>query len=483
MPRTLTPHAAVDALAVAYDRAIGALRDAMSRYISQGIEPTPDQRALFRYPELRVHYDGRSSKWGRGGRSYAQLIWAGDYAASITQPQAFRPYLEQQLAFLTEDYGARISVGVSESEIPYPFVLDGSQELDADRVRPADLARHFPYPKLSNVGDAVIDGEKIMRPDGARPLSLFEAPRVDMSLKRIEHYCGTHWQDVQPWILFTNYQRYVEEFVRWAAGVVAETPGAILSCPGRVRLEHGQSEQAITQAALGAPWRKFQMPAYHLVQPNERGVTLVNIGVGPSNAKTITDHLAVLRPHCWIMVGHCGGLRNSQRIGDYVLAHAYLRRDKILDDQVPLEIPIPAIAEVQVALQRAALEASEEGAESLKARLRTGTVVSYADRNWELNFADERKRLSQSRAIAVDMESACIATQGFRLRVPYGVLLCVSDKPLHGEIKLPGAADKFYERAIGAHLQIGIRTIELLQEDVSALHSRKLRSFDEPAFR
>src|SRR5205085_6890875 len=127
--------------------------------------------------------------------------------------------------------------------------------------------------------------------------------------------------------------------------------------------------------ALDAPWRKYQMPAYHLHQPNGDGVTLINIGVGPSNAKNITDHLAVLRPHCWLMIGHCGGLRHTQRIGDYVLAHAYLRRDGILDDVVPPEIPIPALAEVQVALQQAAAAVTGESGEALKARLRTGTVV------------------------------------------------------------------------------------------------------------
>jgi AMP nucleosidase len=225
------------------------------------------------------------------------------------------------------------------------------------------------------------------------------------------------------------------------------------------------------------------MPAYHLTRGDGAGVTLVNIGVGPSNAKTITDHLAVLRPHCWLMIGHCGGLRHTQRIGDYVLAHAYLRRDKVLDDRVPLEIPIPAIAEVQVALQQAAASAAGEAPEELRRRLRTGTVASYADRNWELNYREERRILSQSRAIAVDMESACIATQGFRMRVPYGVLLCVSDKPLHGEIKLPGTADRFYESAIGAHFRIGLETLEILKRNPAALHSRKLRAFDEPPFR
>src|ERR1700721_1251958 len=94
----------------------------------------------------------------------------------------------------------------------------------------------------------------------------------------------------------------------------------------------------------------------------------------------------------------------------------------------------------------------------------------------------ERRIINISRAIAVDMESATVATQGFRMRVPYGTLLCVSDKPLHGEIKLPGAANAFYERAIGEHLQIGIAALELLKSQRDTLHSRKLRSFDEPPF-
>ena len=225
------------------------------------------------------------------------------------------------------------------------------------------------------------------------------------------------------------------------------------------------------------------MPAYHLTDEGGSGVTLINIGVGPSNAKNITDHLAVLRPNCWLMVGHCAGLRDSQSIGDYVLAHAYLRQDRILDDLVPPGVPIPALAEVQVALQEAAASVTGYGAAALKERLRTGTVVTNEDRNWELRFTQERKRINLSRAVAVDMESGTVAAQGFRLRVPYGTLLCVSDKPLHGEIKLPGAANAFYETAIAQHLQIGLAALGLLRQRRDSLHSRKLRSFDEPPFR
>jgi AMP nucleosidase len=250
--------------------------------------------------------------------------------------------------------------------------------------------------------------------------------------------------------------------------------------PGDVVIRRGDDA---TRIVATSPWSRFQMPAYHLKTPDGDGVTLVNIGVGPSNAKTITDHLAVLRPHCWLMVGHCGGLRPTQTIGDYVLAHAYLRQDHILDEIVPPDIPIPALAEVQVALQQAAAHVTGERGESLKRRLRTGTVVTYDDRNWELRWSQERRRINLSRAVAVDMESGTLAAQGYRFRVPYGTLLCVSDKPLHGEIKLPGAANAFYERAVGQHLEIGIAALDLLRRNLENLHSRKLRAFDEPPFR
>jgi AMP nucleosidase len=211
---------------------------------------------------------------------------------------------------------------------------------------------------------------------------------------------------------------------------------------------------------------------------------MINIGVGPSNAKTITDHVAVLRPHAWLMLGHCAGLRNSQRLGDYVLAHAYMREDHVLDDDLPVWVPIPALAEVQVALEGAVAEITGYEGFELKRIMRTGTVGTIDNRNWELR--DHRgpvKRLSQARAIALDMESATIAANGFRFRVPYGTLLCVSDKPLHGELKLPGMATAFYRTQVNQHLQIGIRAIQKLAAmPPEALHSRKLRSFFETAF-
>jgi AMP nucleosidase len=260
-----------------------------------------------------------------------------------------------------------------------------------------------------------------------------------------------------------------------------DSPYTALSCCGNfvVTKDTPNPEELIANS----PWRKHQMPSYHLLAEGRAGISLVNIGVGPSNAKNITDHLAVMRPHVWLMIGHCGGLRPSQSIGDYVLAHAYLRDDHVMDDVLPPEIPIPPIAEVQQALSQAAVAITGEDGDALKKRLRTGTVVTTDDRNWELRYTLSALRFSQSRAVAIDMESATLAAQGYRFRVPYGTLLCVSDKPLHGELKLPGQANHFYERAIREHIDIGIETMKILRGFGPKLHSRKLRAFDEPPFR
>jgi AMP nucleosidase len=476
--------AAVDRLERLYSEATGALAAALERYLATGEPPSVQARAGFRYPLLRIqHRDGISTPTVNR-RAFARLQRPGIYETTITHPHAFRRYLLEQLCPLIEEYGARVEVSVSAQEIPYPYVLERTDEFVSGRITSADLARHFPTPQLATVGDEIADGEWEFREGQARPLSLFDAARVDYSLRRLVHYTGSDWRHVQQWILLTNYHRYVDQFVRWGREQLAATASPFrLVLPGDVLIERGHSQSHADALVAGCAWHRFQMPAYHLVAPNGAGVTLVNIGVGPSNAKNITDHLAVLRPNCWLMVGHCGGLRDTQRIGDYVLAHAYLRQDHILDALVPREVPIPALAEIQIALQDAAAHITGARGEALKGLLRTGTVVTNDDRNWELRFTQERKRINLSRAIAVDMESGTIAAQGLRLRVPYGTLLCVSDKPLHGEIKLPGAANVFYERAVAQHLQIGLKALDLLRDRGNTLHSRKLRSFDEPPFR
>lgn len=462
-----------------YDEAVSTLRSDIAAFVADGTLPPESRRTenAWCYPELRIAYLGRETHPALA-RAFGRLEHPGIYSTTITRPLLFTNYLTEQLNLLDDDYDIEISVGRSSQQIPFPYVLDAAV---AGNVSPSELACHFPTTELAMIGDELADGIDIGAAGDPMPLALFDGLRTDFSLARLAHYTGTSPDHCQRFILFTNYHRYVDEFVDWAGTQVGSNGYVALSGAGGLYLD-APMENARVRLSDTA-WRRHQMPAYHLVREDRSGITLVNIGVGPSNAKTITDHLAVIRPEAWLMIGHCGGLRESQKIGDYVLAHAYLRDDHVLDPVLPPEIPLPAIAEVQQALADAAEEVSGSGGSDLKRRMRTGTVVTTDDRNWELRYSESARRFSQSRAIAIDMESATIAAQGYRFRVPYGTLLCVSDKPLHGEIKLPGQANRFYEEAIAAHLKIGVRTCELLLEQGDKLHSRKLRAFNEPPFR
>src|SRR5258707_9160728 len=250
----------------------------------------------------------------------------------------------------------------------------------------------------------------------AKKLFLFAPERMALSMERLAHYCGTPAESFQRYVLFTNYAMHVEEF--------------------RARFPEAE----------GPSRPDVQMPAWHHRTADQDGVTIVDIGVGPSNAKTVTDHLAVLRPDAMLMIGHCAGLRNHQEIGDYVLATAYLRDDRILDHALPTTIPVIPNHRLNSYLLTA-LDAH-------RARYRIGTVLTTANRNWELEIEAMEHTFEQSRAVAVDMESATIAANGFRYRIPSATLLCISDKPLHGAPKLAEQAKRFYDASRRAHLEI-----------------------------
>ncbi|UAB77361.1 AMP nucleosidase [Erythrobacter sp. SCSIO 43205] len=464
-----------------YSDAVSTLRADVIEFGKSGAIPPERKRhdGSYAYPQLTLRYSGVGDPKDRS-RAFGRLEMPGTYSTTITRPDLFAGYLAEQLGLISQEYEIDVSVSRSRQEIPFPYVLDGEAGAAMQGIAPQEIAQHFPSTDLSLIGDELADGIELA--DGKDiPLSLFDGLRTDYSLARLAHYTGTQVEDFQDFILFTNYHRYVDEFVNWGAQQIGKDGYTALTGAAGLLIE--ESTDNAQEQLNDTAWRRHQMPAYHLMRDDGRGITLVNIGVGPSNAKTICDHLAVLRPHAWMMIGHCGGVRSSQKIGDFVLAHAYLRDDHVLDGVLPPEVPIPPIAEVQLALASAAEAVSGVQGANIKQRMRTGTVVTTDDRNWELLYATSAKRFSQSRAIAVEMESATIAAQGYRFRVPYGTLLCVSDKPLHGEIKLPGQANKFYEEAIAAHLQIGLEAVKNLRDEGDSLHSRKLRAFNEPPFR
>jgi AMP nucleosidase len=330
----------------------------------------------------------------------------------FASPGAIRWYLERELGQLAAA-GARISVSQGRKAVD---LHDPELGLALDETT-WDLRR--------------------------KKLFLFGPERMALSINRLEHYTGTPADQFQRYVLLTNYSWHVEEF-----------RSALPDCTGP------DSDGR-------------QMPAWHHRLPGRAGITMINIGVGPSNAKTITDHLAVLRPDLVLMIGHCGGLRNHQAIGDLVLATAYMRDDRVLDDVLPLSVPVVSNHTLNTLLLN---ELTTRGL-----RRRMGIVFTTANRNWELQLSSVDTRLRLSRAIAVDMESATVAANGFRYRIPTATLLAVSDKPLHSRPKLNDDAQSFYASTRRQHVEIAISVADTVRAQYpGGLPSADIRSPDEP---
>ena len=416
-----------------------------------------DRYGEVRYPKLTVEVE----RWRPIDRSepFGYVDEAGTYSAVISRPDLMEPYLTAQLEALTSNYPCSVEVGYSDVAIP-PAYIKG--------MPPIDETANLPRPTLDEVHDAIVDGHWDAFNGAEKPLFHFGPQRFDLALARLEHYTGIEADSLQRFILFTNYAMHVTEFVKFGLRELSDPDSRYT----RLVLPSGETVSdtvALEDLELES---KFQMPRYDLVTENGDGITMINIGVGPSNAKTITDSLAVLRPEAWIMIGHCAGLDARMRIGDLILGNAYERHDHVLDDYLRRELPIPAVPEIQRTLEKAVSKVYGSDA----SLMRTGTVLSTGDRNWE--WKDPRdlwEWLRGSTAAAVDMESCTIAANGYRYRVPYGTLLAVSDLPLHAVPKLPAGAQAFYSNSKEAHVMCAVRAVEKLARHPERLRTRKLR--------
>lgn len=447
---------AVTTLIELYDAACATAREALA---------AEDYAAYAQVVYPKVVVDVR--EWVPIDRSepFGYVDEEGRYAAVVSKPRIMRDYLQDQLERLSGNYPCDILVGPSEVRIPPEYIrgapLVGQQ-------RPPEV----PRPTLDDVHDGIIDGEWAAFHGEEKPLFHFGPQRFDIACARIEHYTGIEVDTVQKYILFTNYAMHTTEFVRFGLRELTREDSrytALVLPNGETVHPYDAVDLDVDALTLVS---RFQMPRFDLITAGGDGITMINIGVGPSNAKTITDCLAVLRPEAWIMIGHCAGLDGRMRMGDLILGNAYQRDDHILDRHIPVDVPIPAIPEVQRMLE-ASVEAVYGENQEL---MRTGTVISTADRNWEWRTPQELwEWLRGSTAVAVDMESCLIAANGYRYRVPYGTLLSVSDLPLHAVPKLPAAAQAFYSNSKEAHVMCAVRAVEALAHNPERLRTRKLR--------
>ena len=312
--------AALARLELIYDTHTAFLRDQFGKLLKKGTLPA---RVRATYPEVLLETSTYAQIDSR--LAYGHVAGPGVYSTTVTRPALFRGYLLEQLRLLLRNHGVPVEIRPSSEPIPLHFAFPDGIHVEGeitDRMeRP--LRDLFDVPDLAVMDDAIVNGTYQPPPGAPMPLAPFTASRVDYSLHRLPHYTATAPQHFQNFVIFTNYQFYIDEFVTKARLMMAAGGSGYESLiePGNLTPPTG-SEAPVS----GIPLERLpQMPAYHLTRPGHMGLTMVNIGVGPSNAKTITDHIAVLRPHAWLMLGHCAGLRNSQALGDYVLAHGYVR--------------------------------------------------------------------------------------------------------------------------------------------------------------
>ncbi|MGE5336474.1 MAG: AMP nucleosidase, partial [Gemmatimonadota bacterium] len=374
------PAAALARVRAIYDQSIEFLRDRLVRFLA-GEDPAQRVRACYPFVRIRIETVARADS----RLSYGFVAGPGIYETTLTRPDLFGNYFFEQFRLLLLNHQVALEIGIGRQPIPVHFSLGEDEYFEGSlspemRLRLRDL---FDLPDLGRMDDGIANGTFVPQGGEPLPLALFTAPRVDYSLHRLRHYTATAPEHFQNFVLFTNYQFYVDEFVRIGHALMEQADAAAGDYvafvePGNVITRRGQPAPDSPLARLP------QMPAYHLVRADGTGITMVNIGVGPANAKTITDHVAVLRPHAWIMLGHCAGLRTTQQLGDYVLAHGYVREDHVLDEDLPTWVPIPALAEIQVALERAVAEVTQLSGYELKRVMRTGTVASTDNRDWEL---------------------------------------------------------------------------------------------------
>ena len=203
--------------------------------------------------------------------------------------------------------------------------------------------------------------------------------------------------------------------------------------------------------AFGVPMVGFEA---NMRAATAEGITMINFGMGSPNAALIMDLLSSIRPKACLFLGKCGGISDKTHLGDYILPLAGIRGEGTSNDYFPPEVPaLPAFM-----LQRAVSTALRDNGSDYW----TGTVYTTNRRVWE---HDEKFKAywRETRAMAVDMETATLFSCGFFNHIPTGALLLVSDNPMTPEGVKTGESDTLVTRNFAAaHVRLGIESMKLI---------------------
>jgi AMP nucleosidase len=452
-----------------YEGSKNSVQD-LIRQLNEGKQASSD-RALGGYPVMGISVDGRPPSFRRQFHR-SSYGWfrrgAGMYASEFSQIDVMRSYLEEELPPLLERYETELLVGrSSHTYIPIDLALNGSGlkiDFDEDTVW-----EYFVRPQLDRVQWAWHFGKKYK----FNRLAHYEAISTDMMLHRLLHYTGTDPKKFQRFVFFTNFKHHLKPFMEWGEREAAD-PNS--ECTG-VTVSPGLSGQT----------NYFEVPdhpAVHVEFPNGRGITMINIQVGAPNVWKIVDCLAALRLYGVVLLGICGGLRQTHRKGTFVLFQdmendceiSGHRNDRRRGAQSP---------EIQLALsqgicQRLGVDYDDSTARAEVIERVKG--VSTSNRGWEWREDLIQQYCQDTNIGAIEMEAAAVIKACSYHRIPSAFGGIISDVPVAGDFRLPGTSSEFFRQNVEHHVMSAVNAWQIMRKNPQRLQSRLLRedSFYSP---
>ena len=253
--------------------------------------------------------------------------------------------------------------------------------------------------------------------------------KLEITRNWLPRYTGMPLDSFGEYVLLTNFSNYVEKF--------AERFGCELYGLGRPM-------QAATNSA---------------------GLSIINFGMGSSNAATVMDLLGSISPKGALFLGKCGGLKKSTEIGHFILPIAAIRGEGTSNDYFPPQVPALPSFKLHKFVSDKILEQGVD--------YRTGVVYTTNRRVWEHDEAFHAQ-LRDMTCIAIDMETATLFIVGHANEIARGALLLVSDVPITPDgVKTEESDRRVTEQWVNLHLQIGIEAMtELGQKGEKIKHFR-----------
>ncbi len=239
----------------------------------------------------------------------------------------------------------------------------------------------------------------------------------------LERYSGSEVADFQPYLLLTNFPKYVQYF----------------------------SEKKKVPILEGSMFKVAHSPKDH--------VTILDFKIGSPAAALVIDLLAHLPIKAALLLGMCGGLRKHYKVGNYFVPIASIRGEGTSDFYFPSEVPALANFLVQKTVTNVL--------EKEKAQYHIGICHTTNKRFWEFN-TEFKHRLETTRPQAIEMESATLFMASYRYKLPLGALLLISDLPMGRDgIKTKASSNFVYANYTADHVEKGIKILRALHKAIS----------------